>query len=78
VVRHSVYEGNRCRITFEANGIEAQLEAPPGRELVPGEQIRVGLHADLLVVLPAIHVEPDTEPAPVKHHPQRIELALSK
>jgi ABC-type Fe3+/spermidine/putrescine transport system ATPase subunit len=52
-VRRVVYEGNRCRITFEASGLEAQLEAPPGRELAIGDQIRVRVDPDLLVVLPS-------------------------
>jgi len=52
-VRRASYEGNRCRLTFEADGVTAQLEASPGREFACGDQIRVSIDPDLLVVLPS-------------------------
>ena len=52
VVSRIAFEGNRYRLTFTAEGIEAELDAPLGRELSSGEQIRVVLNPELLVVLP--------------------------
>lgn len=52
VVQRAIYEGSRCRVTFAAGGLEAHLEAPPGRELMAGDQIRVSVDPDLLVLLP--------------------------
>jgi len=53
VVRRVIYEGNRCRIGFEADGTAAQLDAPPGREFKSGDHIRVAVDPDLVVLLPA-------------------------
>jgi ABC-type Fe3+/spermidine/putrescine transport system ATPase subunit len=70
-VRRTVYEGNRCRVSFEASGLEAQLEAPPGREFASGDQIRVSVDPDLIVVLTSASArtecditQPETPAAP--------------
>jgi hypothetical protein len=52
VVHRVIYEGNRCRITFEANGLQGQLDAPPGRDFASGDAICVAVDPELLVVLP--------------------------
>jgi ABC-type Fe3+/spermidine/putrescine transport system ATPase subunit len=51
VVRRPSYEGTRYRITFAVDGIEAQLDAPPGCDLRCGDHIHIKVDADLLVVL---------------------------
>lgn len=52
IVRRIVYEGNRCRITFEAEGLRAEMDAPPGREFAIGDHLCIAVDANLVVLLP--------------------------
>ena len=51
-VRRIAYEGDRSRIAVEAGGAEVFLDAPAGRDVRPGEPVRIAFDPALLIVIP--------------------------